>query len=177
MSKPIKRVGDTFTLVQVIAYARGGAVSKGQLRQFDLSASDAAVTGGFDVQNELNVMGNLVAVTTAGLANMFPIAVCSQQGGISDDAAGLWTLEGPIDVAVVDDDVGGDDVDAGDAVSGANATSYVHEFNATERLLGVALEDAAAASDSAADQVDASSHLRRVLWWGGRPGGGCFAPA
>ena len=172
MGKPIKRVGDTFTLVQVIAINRGGAVVKGQVKQFDLDASDAAVTGGFKLASELNVMGNLVPADTVGIASGFPMAVAMRN--MDDDAAGLWTLEGPVDVAMADIDVDANSIIAGDGVTVGNAAAFVDEVTAAERLFGVALE--AAGADSTIDDngrlVDASSHRRRVLWFGGRPGGG-----
>ena len=144
----------------------GAALKKGQTAMLDILGTQAETVSVSPSATEgTAVQHNTTPVATAGL-QMFPILVAMED--IADNAKGRFCIEGLVEVAIVDDDVGSVDVNRGQALTVANGTTYAQiQANGT-RCVGVALEDGAADSAVVARTVDASSHLRWCYWVGGR---------
>jgi len=172
MGKSVKRIGDIIETQADQAFARGGDVLQGEVRMLDLAASDAAVTG-VDPRKETSVWGNVVPITAAGALALFPIVSCRDPDGIKDDQSGYWVCEGIADVAVVDDDVAGvgSEVRVGLMLTVSAGNGYLSKAVSGDRVVAVAVEDAAATSADTDHTVDASSHKRTVLFFGGKTAG------
>lgn len=169
MGKLLKRIGDWIETVEIDAYARGGAVIRGQYMMLDMGATDAATTN-IKVGDPNSRFSNVVTPTTAGLAAGYPVYVANE--AIADDAWGTFTALGVVDGAVADDDASTGGVDAGDGLECNNGARFADAAGTASRLVGIALQDAFADSTASTDPVDASSSRRKVLHYGGMLGHG-----
>lgn len=177
--------GDNYSPVYIMAYNRTGAtVLKGQLAMADILKTQSETSGSAPhTGNPNGAFFNLGPITQACDTEGQPCYVLDDIS-CADNALGRWVKCGECEMAICDDDVSTTDVDTGDRVSvlvsqaaspgggalttgGGNAQAWV---TGGARTLGLALEDAAADSTTTARTVDASSHLRWVIFWGGVAG-------
>jgi hypothetical protein len=157
----------------------GATLLRGQVAMLDVADSEGA---GFDIEDD-SVFSNLVTVTQAGFDLGYPILVCDDVS-IVNDAFGDFNVCGPrVPVAVADDDVSTNDVDAGDPLTmlvselATGVAQYIDTVGSgSSRHVGFSWEDAAADSDDTDRVIDASSHLRFCLWTGGIPVFGIVTP-
>ncbi len=168
--KPMARLGDLYENEYGEFFNRTGAtLEPGQVAMLDLLGTQTETTNNIP-GDSASGFANLTPVTQAGANAGFPIVVADVQ--IADGAKGRCLVAGIREVAVLDDDVSTTNVDIGDAIGILVSESAVAvQASATDdlRVLGIALEDAAATSADADRLIDASSHRRRCLWTGGIP--------
>lgn len=164
-------LGDFIPTNKVQFYNRTGATLKrGQFASVDLLGTQGESTSIVPAADG-SCFGNLTAVATATLPGI-PCVIAAED--IADNAIGYCYTQGSyIEYAAVDDDVGSADIDRGDLLTITNGATYASEWSTGLRAVGLALEDAAASSLTTARTVDASSHLRYCIFWGGIPGMGC----
>lgn len=163
MSMNIKRIGQIEGTHGILAYNRTGAKRlAGDIVMLDVLQT-ATETTGITEGSESSVFANVVLPATAGLA-FFPMYVCGED--IEDDAFGLLIGCGDVDAMCKDDDSATTDIDAGDGVSVLNGDHDLEASATGNRILGIALEDAAASGSSG----DAAT--KKVMWWGGVWGAG-----
>lgn len=167
--------GDFLGRVTTTAYNRTGAtLRRGQLAMIDLLDTQSEVTAGdFRDGSETSVFANLTPVTQASAEEGFPIVACLDEQ-VADNAVGTFLVWGVGDIAVLDDDVSTTDVDKGDRVSilvseSAVAAQAFVTGGTGSRVIGIALQDAAANSSDTDRLIDASSHRRTVFFTGGIP--------
>ena len=174
--------GDNFSPVYIMAYNRSGAtVYKGQVCMADILNTQTETSGSPPyVGNPNGAYFNLGPITQACDTEGQPCYVLDDVS-CADNALGRWVKCGECEVAICDDDVSTTDVDKGDRISvlvsqaaaGGALTTGGAEIQAWvtggARTLGIALEDAAADSTTAARTVTAYSHLRWCIWIGGVP--------
>jgi hypothetical protein len=173
--------GDNFSPVFIMAYNRSGAtVQKGQVCMADILNTQSETSGSPPYTGNPNgAYFNLGPIVQATDTEGQPCYVAAET--IADNALGKWVKCGECEVAICDDDVSTTDVDKGDRISvlvsqaagGGALTTGGAEIQAWvtggARTLGIALEDAAADSTTAARTVSATAHLRWCIWTGGIP--------
>lgn len=146
MSKNIKRVGDIEGTEAILAFNRTGATrTKGQVAMLDVLRTQAETTS-VVVGEEASVFANLTPPATAGLPR-FPMYVLLDDE-CADNALGLWLGCGVADVSATDDDAATTDIDRGDGLSVLNGAFNLEASATGNRVLGVALADAAASGSS-----------------------------
>lgn len=150
----------------------GAATVIGQFYMVDFLGTQSESTSITQGQ-EGSCQRNLTPCTQAGIDAGFPVVIALQAAA---DNTEVECLEyGYADAAILDDDVSTTDIDRGDAVAilvSESAVAAQAQAASASRSLGIALEDAAASTDGSATQIDASSHRRRILFWGGIAGQG-----
>ena len=152
----------------------GASLLKGQLAAVDLLDTQTEVTAGdFVGGSETSVFANLTPITQAIFEEGTPIVACLDVS-VADNSKGLFLVWGVGDIAVSDDDISTTDIDKGDRVSMIIAESAVAAKafvtgGTGSRVIGIALEDAAASSTNTDRTIDASSHRRTVIFTGGMP--------
>lgn len=168
-------LGAQYSPRKVQAYNRtGSTINRGQVAMVDILGTQAETTGTAPHSgNPAGAYANMTPVVQTAFEKGAPCYVCADET-IADNALGWWYMWGEVEVAVCDDDVSTTDIDKGDAVTilvseSARAVQEVVTGGTGTRCVGLALEDAAADSTVTARTVDASSHLRYVLWLGGTP--------
>lgn len=170
MTKPITRPGDQFASEYAWCFNRtGAALVAGQVVMLDFARTQTETTNSTP-GSESSSMANVTPCTQAGVDAGFPVYVADE--AIADNALGRFLIKGIREVAVLDDDVSTTDIDIGDPVAilvSESAVAVQAKAAADHRQLGIALEDAAADSTNTDRAIDASSHLRRILWTGGEP--------
>lgn len=160
----------------------GETIKRGEVAMVDLQDTQAEVTAsGFNEGDELSIWASTTPVTDALLESGFPAVVALED--IADNARGRFRLWGKVEVSVLDDDVSTTDIDRGERIQiltaeadsstpgalttgGAAVQSFV---TGATRVLGIALQDAAATSADTDRLIDASAHLRWCFWTGGVP--------
>lgn len=163
----------------------GAAILRSEVAMVDLLDTQAEVTAGLLTEgDELSIWASTTPVTDALLESGFPAVVALED--IADNARGRFLLWGKVEVSVLDDDVSTTDIDRGERIQiltaeadsgtpgalttgGAAVQSFV---TGATRVLGIALEDAAATSADTDRLIDVSAHRRWCFWWGGVPGYG-----
>ena len=163
-TKQMQRIGDIEGESGILAFNRTGATrKKGDIVMLDV-AQTATETTSVVVGGEESIYANVVLPATAGLA-FFPMYVVGDDE-IEDNKKGYLIACGPVDFSVADDDVATTNVDASDGVSVLNGAHDLEASTTGNRILGIALADAAA-SGSAGD-----ASLVAGMWWGGAWGAG-----
>ena len=115
-----------------LAYNRGGAVTKGQVRMLDMEVSEATV-GTYDTTGA-SVWNNMVPVTTAGLDYAY-FAVATED--IADDALGKWQFKGLVEECEVTDA----STTIGDRLQAVNADTHLtNTLTAGAKIIGIAME-------------------------------------
>lgn len=174
MLKEIGNLGDWIANRKVTFYNRTGATLKyGHVAMCDIAGTQSETS---DIKvGPTGPFANLTPVAQTLFEDGAPIVVCADPAGVADNASGMFWICGVVEVAVLDDDVSTTDIDRGNRVSMVVSESavavqeYVTGGTGT-RAVGLALEDAAASSATAARTIDANCHLRDMIWWGGIPG-------
>lgn len=164
MSMNVKRVGQIEGTFGIYAYNRtGGTRAKGDVAMLDVLGTQAETTN-ITEGDEASIFANLGLAATAGLAS-FPMYVLADDT-LGDNELGFWIGCGLADVSVADDDTATTDVDRGDGLSVLNGAHDCEASATGNRVLGIALADAAASGSGG----DASTI--KAMWWGGRWGAG-----
>lgn len=163
-TKQMQRVGDIEGESGILAFNRTGAtLKKGHIVMLDVLKT-ATETTSVVVGDEAGIYANVVAPATAGLA-FFPMYVVGDDE-IEDNKKGYLIASGPVEFMGRDDDAATTDIDAGDGVSVLNGQIALDASTTGNRVLGIALADAAASGSTG----DAS--LIPGMWWGGAWGAG-----
>lgn len=170
--KGLKRLGDFLPEESAPFTNRTGAtLALGQLAMVDLLGTEAESTS-IERGNSASGFANLTAITQAGYDAGFPIVACMEPAGVADNKPGTFLICGVQDISVLDDDVSTTDTDKGDALRvlvSESAISTQALATDTQRSIGIALQDGAATSADTDRLIDASSHRRRVWFFGGLP--------
>jgi hypothetical protein len=174
-AKAIKRIGDWLERIDIKAINRTGAtLAKGQFAMIDILDTEAETVGTSPGDTD-GIWATLTACTQAGVDAGFPVVMALES--VADNAKGNFLMRGYTeDAAFLDDDVSTTDIDKGDALAilvSESAVALQASAATTQRWLGIALEDTAAATDASATQIDASSH-RRKAYFDGTPGNVTF---
>lgn len=154
----------------------GATLEPGQFAMCDFAGTQAETTEVWPPKGEgTTPYENVGPVTQAGYDAGFPIVACGDVA-IADNAKGLCYVQHPaLQAAILDDDVSTTDIDRGDAVAILVSESAVAAqqwaTTSTPRAIGIAHEAAAADSADTDRLINASSHRRKICFYGGYPGG------
>lgn len=167
--KGLRQLGDFLSREKAPFFNRTGAtLLRGQIAMVDILATQAESTSIVPGASG-SCWGNLTPCTQIGYDSGYPVVVCLAD--VDDNKKGLFLIQGHIEAGVLDADVSTSDAARGDPLGllVSESAVYCQKFANGDRLLGWAMEAAAATSADTDRLIDASAHLRFTYWTGGIP--------